>query len=63
MDCTLCGVPIILDIISEEETAWCPKCGKDYSYEYYEAAADPEPTEIERCVSRNKVPSVSRDKV
>ena len=45
MDCTICGLPIIIDMINEEECAWCPRCGKDFTYEYCEAVINAESTE------------------
>ena len=30
---TCCGENVIMDIINEEEVAYCPHCGKDFTYE------------------------------
>jgi len=54
---TCCGENVILDIINEEEYAFCPKCGKDWSYEYYQAVTDAESAQAKRCFGNNEIPS------
>ena len=42
MNC--CGEPLIFDQCDDgEPIIWCPKCGRDFTYQYYE----------EQCVKHN----------
>lgn len=58
-----CGQPCIYDEIDGSPIVYCPKCGKDYTYESYERDIQMESASAQREPGRNEVSRIRRDEV
>jgi len=61
MDCPDCGLPLVYDEIDGEPLVWCPKCGRDYTYAYYENEINTQSARAQREPGGDEIPSIRRD--
>jgi len=61
MNCPECGLPLVHDELGGELIIWCPKCGKDYTYDCYESQHKCIRSGVEREPCKHEVSSVLRN--